>query len=273
MKHSHALRAIALVLGLVPAVVLGCADQGPPEDPAAATAGPDERVDFAPAERVDPAEWRDKITHADPAIRAAAADAVPGAPGKDGASVLQELVRTDPNPRVRERAVVSFGALAGREGVSFLRSIALADESPDVGAAARAELHRIQVDLDAPARGFLKVAFPEKVTPEEPFDVRVTFGASEEVPEVLFDAILPRGVELAPDQRSRFRGRLAAKEEKELRLTLVAHEGAEGSARLRVKLDYPEKLDVEVIQKKLRIVAGGGTGTVTEIAPPVAVTR
>lgn len=274
MKHTLHLPIAALALALTSALVPGCVDSSTPDDtPAPSDATPDSAVDFAPAERVDPAEWRDKIADSDPAVRAAAADAVPGAPGSDGAPRLEDLVRTDPNPRVRERALFSYGALQGRSGVPFLKTIALSDADPNVGAAARAEIHRIRLESNEPVRGFMKVHFPEKFTLGEPFDVDVSFGASEEVPEVHFDTRLPRGVEVVSEGGASYHGKLAAKDRTDLRLTLVAREEVKGSLRLRVKLDYPEMLDVEVHQKKIGLVAQGGTGTLTEIATEVPVTR
>jgi hypothetical protein len=207
------------------------------------------------------AAWRQDIRSQDPAVRARGADMVPGAPGDDGVAALEELALGDPDARVREQAVVAYAALAGKDAVTLLKDVALGDDSEEVTSAAMAQLAQLREEHPEPARGWMDVDFPSRFEPGGELEVRVRFGSTQSADKVLLQLVLPEGFTAAGRGALQWRGAVVAGEEQELSFQVLApRRSVQSGARAHLHLDYPEQLDVELVQKNMRVAidAAGG---------------
>lgn len=197
----------------------------------------------------------------DPDSQIALVDLVARAPDDAGLARLEEMIASDASGHVRERALLAYGGARGRDALGLLKSVALHDADVAVAATARAEIERIREESPEPPRGWMKLAFPETFVVGEPFAVSVSFGSEQAVPRVRFELRVPPELDVLSPGGARWSGSLEAGEQREVTFELRASgEAPRAGLRARLKLDYPEMLDVEVHQERLRIAMTGASG-------------
>ncbi|MBI4617394.1 MAG: HEAT repeat domain-containing protein [Planctomycetes bacterium] len=213
--------------------------------------------------------WRETIDSPDPLLRARAVDLLP----RDGASrrTIERIMEDDPDSYVRERAVLAYGEALGREGVERLRELALGDPAEEVRAAALASLDRIETIDPAPRRGRIELRGPSgDFDPRAAFTVAVRFSSRVAVPRATLAVRIPELAESVEPSVPVWKGALAAGEEREVRFTLrfpgALPESAEISARL--KLDFEDRLDVELLGGDLVLALGAEDARVSPAATP-----
>lgn len=215
-----------------------------------------------------PESWRERLSSSEAAERAIAVDLIPVAPGDDGAARLEEAFRSDPDSYVRERAVFAISTMRGRDAVPFLTTVATSEADENVRSAALAEIFRFRNEHPVPARGWMKVHYPESVTPGEPFEVRVTIGSTDDVRRAKVGFRVPRGMERLSPGEPLWKGTLAAGETREVAVTLRAPAAETHAAVLaKLSLEYPELLDTELVKRAVRLDVESGTGTLRELGP------
>jgi hypothetical protein len=213
--------------------------------------------------------WRERIASPNASERRLGAELLPASPGDDGDEILLRLAKTDPDPAVRERAVLSYGSMVGPAALAPLREIALREASVTVRSAARAELYRLRKTSDEQPRGWMDVSFPNEVRAGVPFEVRVAFGSDEDVPRARLSTVIPKGLSLAAPMDPVWRGSIRAGERHEVVFTLVADETAtRATMTAALKLDYPELLDFESFERRVRVRMSGPGGVVEEALAP-----
>mgnify|MGYP000868805800 CR=1 FL=1 len=227
-------------------------------------------VPDAPEENPEAASWRTEVTSDDAAVRAAAVDKIPGAPGDDGLGVLEQLALADPDARVREQATLAYAHVARTDGVSLLKDVALGDTDEDVVSAALASIERLRDEAAEPPRAWLDVDFPNQITPGEELAVKVRFGSSEAAPKAMLQLRLPEGFELASPGAHQWRGPIEAGAANEVVFRAVApRRPVLSGARVRLSVDYPELLDLEVLQEQARVALDDSAGRFEPHGAPV----
>lgn len=241
-----------------PAVLVGVSPAAEIEPTRPAAARPALPVEPVPGAV---ATWRRGVFAQDPSERAAAVDAIPSCPEHDGVGVLEGLMSTDPDPMVRERAVMAYTQATGRRGVAALRKVALADEDENVGSAARASLMLIDRVDPLPPRGSVSIACDESAFSEGAWlTVRARFQADQDVPDARFVLSVPKGWEV-DSQGNAWTGKLwEGRPQEALFRVRASREVARAKLTGRLKLDFAEELDVEVLTAVLPLSLEGGEG-------------
>lgn len=205
-------------------------------------------------ENPDAASWRARLGSDDARERVEAVDAIPGAPGDDALAELEDRAVRDPDARVREHAVLAYGQLAGPEGIGFLRDVARGDEEAAVTSAAMASLERLRAAYPSPPRARVKVDVPETFAPGETFEIRVRCESDADAPRAMLGLRLPEGFARSDRGSLHWRGALAAGSPEEIAFPVVAPRHAvRASARVHLQVDYPDAIDVEVLDERLRL--------------------
>jgi len=237
----------------------------PPSPPSAWSPSPSPSPPPPPPPPPPPevADWRTSLGSADPRERAAAVDRLSAEPGDESLRALEDILGGEPDPRVRERAVLALAIVLGEAAVARLRKVALEDPDENVGAAARASLHRLAREHPTPPRGRLEVVGPaEPPALGRPFDLAVRFASTIDVPVARLSIRLPPGLEPLDRDRAFFKGPLVAGEERVVRLSLTpVVDPLRGVVRVRLTIDPEEMLDVDVIDRRFRISIENGAGT------------
>lgn len=208
--------------------------------------------------------WQRRIASANARERADGVDEIASAPTPGSEELVARLLAEDPDRYVRERAIFAYADLAGPRAAPLLKKVALEDADEVLGAAARANLDRLERENPEPPRGALTITSPPTFRVGEPFEVVVEFGSPVDVPKAQLEIGLPPGVELVLPSTGKFRGAIAAGETKSIVVRLrVTRAPLTARARLRLKLDYPGELEAEVLHQTLQVSAQGSAGALS----------
>jgi hypothetical protein len=159
--------------------------------------------------------------------------------------------------------------LVGREAVDLLKEIARNPPNEDLATAAHANLDYLERIDPKPRRSFLEHAPIPSFKVGDPFTLRLRFRSSADVREARLVLQSPAGVELIPARAEVWRGPLVADQTQEIPVTLRVPEGpTQATVLARLKLDFDESLDVEVLTRDISIHAREREGRVPPEAAP-----
>jgi hypothetical protein len=199
--------------------------------------------------------WSAELTAPDAARRKSAVQQALFQGGADAAAQLENVIATDASSDVKESAVLAYAQVAQQGGAAFLRQLALTSQDQQVLSAAHASLQELRDK--APKRGWLSADFPKTFTPGKPFDVVVELGSSSDVQLAELKLKLPAELQSKEGHVARWSGPLFAGVPEQVKFTVVSSTGTvQGGSMARLKLQYDDPLDFEVLDQRVRFGTG-----------------